>query len=57
MKFVIHSKSERGFWHNKLGWVYGAAQATKFTKSEKSFLRLPLSTNNDAEWYVYKYEE
>ena len=62
MIYIIHSKSERGFWNNKQGWVYGAAQATKFnedraTAEPKCFCILPKTAENDAEWMVYKYSE
>ena len=65
MKYIIHSNSERGFWNNKLGWVYGAGQATKFTHKQyaKMHNRLPIanirpiSVKNDTEWLVYKYSE
>lgn len=60
-KYIIHSKSERGFWHNKLGWVYSAASATKyvgFSLDElKTKFRFPITRGNDAEWIVYKYGE
>lgn len=59
MKYVIHSRSERGFWNNKQGWVYGAAQATKFNAQEQLVFEhsLPLTSKKDAEWMVYCYDE
>jgi hypothetical protein len=62
MIYIIHSKSERGFWNNKLGWVHGAAQATKFgevtaTAEPKCYMILPKTAKDDAEWIVYKYSE
>ena len=54
MKYVIHSQSEKGFWHSKQGWVYGISQATKF--HDTSF-NVPITKNNDAEFIVVKYED
>ena len=57
MKYVIHSKSERGFWHNKLGWVYAIKTATKFNWQHVEHLELPLSKNSDAEWLIIEYTD
>ena len=59
MKYIIHSNSERGFWHNKLGWVYRASSATKFNEREyvENQGLLLLTKANDAEWLVYEYSE
>ena len=55
MKYIIHSKSERGFWHNKMGWVYRASTATKYTAEQKDNYRLPIG--KDVEWIVFEYSE
>ena len=59
MKYVIHSKSERGFWNHKQGWVYGIAQASKFVNPSliNPKFNLPSTKEGDAEWIVYKYDE
>lgn len=57
MKYIIHSKSERGFWHSRMGWVYSASTARKFTEQERETLHLPISSGNDTEWIVYTYDE
>lgn len=60
MKYVIHSKSERGFWSNKQGWVYGIGQATKFDDDYVKMWGFPSSCPTlakDAEWIVVKYDE
>ena len=54
MRYVIHSKSERGFWNNTDGWcvnvndgdIYGEDQLDQY---------LPLSSGNDAEWLCVDY--
>jgi hypothetical protein len=59
MKYIIHSKSERGFWSNKTGWVYSIKDATVY--DDIRVLKQPkpviLSKENDAEWLVYTYDE
>jgi len=61
MKYIIHSNSKRGFWHNKLGWVSSAGTATKFNHDEYvkyNNLVCQLKTKeNDAEWMTYAYSE
>ena len=58
MKYVIHSKSERGFWNNDVGWVYAIHFATQFSKEEKlKVAQFPLTEGYDAEWLVYTYED
>lgn len=54
MQYVIHSKSERGFWHNLHGWVYALKDATVFKHTNYP---LPISVDNDAEWMPVKYSE
>lgn len=54
MKYVIHSKSERGFWNSNLGWVYQITKATKFPARN---YYLPVTALMDAEWIVYCYDE
>lgn len=55
MQYVTHSKSEEGFWNNDLGWVFDINDADRYTLEEKEQCRLPISSNNDAEWIVVKY--
>jgi hypothetical protein len=58
--YVIHSKSERGFWSCNLGWVYSIddEEVTKYTEEDRiDYLHLPLSKDNDAEWVVFTYGE
>lgn len=57
MKYIIHSASERGFWHNKLGWVSSASKASKFSLNEFLNMNKPASKWNDSEWVVYEYDE
>lgn len=54
MKYVIHSKSEQGFWNNTVGWVYSIRDATLFSQPKG---RLPITCGNDAEWIVHTYDE
>lgn len=54
MEYVIHSKSERGFWSNVFGWVYSVKEATIFTNTDYS---LPMTIKMDAEWMPVKYDE
>ena len=59
-KYVIQSNSERGFWSNKLGWVYGSTTATKFNENDIESINkigLPVTGSNDAKWQVYSYGE
>lgn len=53
--YIIHSKSERGFWHNEFGWVTSALEATRFDLEEQDNFRLPLSAKKDAEWMPFMY--
>ena len=55
-KWILHSKSEGGFWNNKRGWVYGAGQATKFKGSEVNFKPTMMGVL-DCEWLPYEYDE
>jgi len=57
MKYVIHSKSEQGFWSNKTGWVHCICDACFFNQNEITYVTLPLSQLGDAEWMVYDYGE
>lgn len=58
MKFVIHSKSERGFWSNVTGWVYDIESATRFDAEEVEKYHAPcvITSGNDAEWMVVLYD-
>jgi hypothetical protein len=60
MIYVIHSKSETGFWSNDLGWVFDIEDATEFDEREEhgtmlESTNLPMSAGNDAEWMVVCY--
>jgi hypothetical protein len=57
MKYIVHSKSEQGFWNTKLGWVHSAAEATKFPVYMNTKMILPVSRGNDSELYVYEYDD
>ncbi len=59
MKYVIHSKSERGFWSNELGWCFDIESATRFPQSYVKMWTVPIiiSTNSDHEWVVVSYDE
>jgi len=59
MKYVIHSKSERGFWSNSLGWVFNIKDATIFDSSYPKLWKKPtvLTAGNDGEWIVVEYDE
>lgn len=58
-KFVIQSRSERGFWSNTDGWVLGMVDAEVYDAEEAIDLtqrdHLPLSSANDTEWVVVEY--
>ena len=55
MKYVIHSKSEEGFWNAEQGWVFDIDSATQFWSQEKNESTLPMSAGGDAEWLVIDY--
>lgn len=59
MEYILHSKSERGFWSNKDGWSYDIVSATRFYEDYVKMWPMPtvLSKNHDAEWMVVKYED
>lgn len=59
MKYVIHSKSERGFYNRQLKWVKYIEKATKFsrlTRFDPMFVTPP-TKNNDIEWIICEYSE
>jgi hypothetical protein len=59
MEYVIHSKSERGFWSNKDGWGCDIADATRFHEEHVKMWPKPniLSAGSDHEWIVVYYSE
>lgn len=57
MKYVIHSKSEKGFWHKSMGWVHSSDVATKYTVYMNTKIAMPASLCNDAELHIYEYDE
>lgn len=57
MLYVIHSKSEKGFWDNNIGWVFRVSDASLFTQKDKETLNLPNSVGKDAEWLIVDYDE
>lgn len=57
MKYVIHAKSEKGFWQMGFGWVFNIKDATQFTQTEKDASKYLWSKDNDAEWIVAEYDE
>lgn len=59
MEYVIHSKSEHGFWSNKDGWVCDVADATRFDEKHVKMWKTPniLSSKNDHEWVIVYYNE
>lgn len=63
-KYVIHSKSERGFWSDKVGWCYNINNATTFNKMEAIKFSFEgqwkpkiLTKCDDPEWIVSEYGE
>ena len=57
MKYVIHSKSEEGFWNAEQGWVFDIESATQFWDTEVASVRLPLSRGQDCEWICIYYRQ
>ncbi len=57
MKYIIHSKSEKGFWNVKRGWVYNLKQATQFSKETKNKMIKPFNRANDSKFIVAEYDE
>lgn len=55
MRYVIHSKSEQGFWAAGRGWDCKAlSDAYVF---HMNIYKLPDSIGNDAEWITISYKE
>ena len=57
MKYVIHSKSEEGFWNAEQGWVFDIESATQFWDKEVASVHLPLSRGQDCEWICIYYRQ
>lgn len=57
MKYVIHSRSEKGFWHKSMGWVHSVDVATKYTVYHNTKIEMPPSLCNDAVLHIYEYDE
>ena len=55
MKYVIHSKSEQGFWAAGRGW--SCKKISNAYIFHKNIYKLPESVGNDAEWVPVEYEE
>lgn len=49
-EYVIHSKSEDGFWSNEDGWVDDIDSATVFEAHEAAVSTKPMSAETDAIW-------
>lgn len=58
VEWVIHSRSQGGWWKHDQGWVYCVKQATIF-KGEHAPERFNLPTIgvNDCEWQPYRYDD
>ena len=54
VRWVIHSKSQGGFWNSKYGWSYYIVAATKYSDNKGNF---PSIGTNDCEWLPYEYDE
>lgn len=55
-EYVVHSKKERGFWSNKLGWVYDIESADRYSGDDVFFK--PFIVNvPDAEWLPVLYKD
>jgi hypothetical protein len=54
VSFIIHAKSQRGFWNNEIGWVRDAASATVFPCTTFNF---PCIGVDDCEWLPVAYED
>ena len=56
MKYVLHSKLNKGFWSNECGWVKDIKSATRF---DNDYVKMwpNASIINDNEWIVVNYNE
>ena len=59
VEYIIHSRSEHGFWNNEDGWVCDIKDATRFNEDYVKMWSTPsiLSKDDDQEWIQVYYNE
>jgi len=57
MKYVIHSKINKGFWNLDFGWASQISAATAYNETEmKRWALLVKAMSLDSEWIVVEYD-